>query len=64
MRAWSTPHSSAHRPANVPTLLGVTSNALSRSGNTSIFMRNAGIQNEWIVSGLSRWNTTDSSTGR
>ena len=64
IREWSTPQSSAHLPAKVPSRFGVTSNLFSRPGTMSIFMRNAGIQNEWMTSGEVSSKTTDLSTGR
>ncbi|CAM5530481.1 hypothetical protein SVIOM342S_03867 [Streptomyces violaceorubidus] len=47
---WSTPHSSAHLPGEVPSLLGVTSKALVWPGMTSCFMRNGTTQKEWMTS--------------
>ena len=50
IRSWSTPHSSAQRPTNVPVLSMVTSNWLTRPGMTSRLNRNSGTQNEWMTS--------------
>ena len=50
IRLWSTPHSSAHRPAYVAGLGRGDLELVVLPGMTSLLNRNAGTQNEWMTS--------------
>ena len=58
------PQYSAHTPRKVPVRVGSSASRVRRPGIMSIFPPSAGIQNEWITSGLSSSNSTGSPTGR
>ncbi len=63
MRQWSSPQNSAHLPSKEPTVVGVTSIALSTPWMRSRFCRNAGTQKEWLTSTVFRTSRVVSPTG-
>src|SRR6266567_4333580 len=60
---WYVPHSSEHRPANVPVAVVVSWNWVGWPGTTSRLNRKAGTQNEWITAGEGRSNWMVSPNG-